>query len=220
MMKPSKVVPIQQHDSAVVYTAKVISVADSKNCQIELSGSICEARVVFSCLVMPVVDDIVMCVISESGDIYITGIIERLADQSMTLLSPSDMNVQSQSGSISFSTNESVTIAASESINCISKKSLHKSKNAVVNFDQLTASGSTVQVSYSIIRVFSDIVSSISNQVLQKFKNYVRQSEEMDQVKAVNMTRKVDGLYSMSSENAIILSEKDIKIDAEHIHMG
>lgn len=219
-MKSSNVIPIQQHNRAVVHIAKVLSVADSKYCQIELSGSIYKAQVVFSCLVKPVIEDVVMCVLSESGDYYITSIIERLADQSITLSSPSDMTIQSLSGSINLCTTESVTIAASESINCISENTLHKSKNAVINFDDLTASGSAIQVSYSIIRVFSDMINIISKQVLQKFKNYIRQSEEMDQVKAGNMTRKVDGLYSMSSENAIILSEKDIKIDAEHIHMG
>jgi len=218
-MKPSKIVQLQQPESATVYTATVLSISDNC-CVIDLSGTHYTAQVIFSCLVKPVKNDIVMCVQSVTGDYFVTGIVEREASQSMTVSFPENVTMQSVSGSMSFLSPDSITMAASKSFNCISDKALHKSNTAVVNYDQLTASGTDLQSSYSSIRIFSDLITTISKQVLQKFKNYIRQTEQSDQTKAGNMTRQVKGLYSMDSQHTILISKKDTKIDGEHIHMG
>jgi len=60
----------------------------------------------------------------------------------------------------------------------------------------------------------------MAKQVIDRFKSYIRHSEESDMVKAAQMTREVSGLYSMDSKYTIMLSKKDTKIDGERIHMG
>ena len=209
-MKSSKIVPLQRPDSAVVYTATVLSVS-GKYCVIDLSGTHYTAQVIFSCLVQPIKNDVVMCVQSATGDYFITGIVEREASQSMMVSFPEDVTMQSLTGSMSFLSSDSVTMAASKNINCISDRALHKSNTAVINYDQLTASGTDLQSSFSSIRIFSNLITTISKQVLQKFKNYIRQTEESDQTKAGNMTRHVKGLYSMDSQHTIMVSKKDTK---------
>lgn len=218
-MKSSKIVPLQQPESAVVYTATVLSVS-GKYCVIDLSGAHYTAQVIFSCLVNPVKNDIVMCVLSSAGDYFITGIVEREASQSITVSFPEDVTMQSLAGSMNFLSSDSVTMATPNNLNCISGQALHKSKTAVINYDHLTASGTDLQSSYSSIRIFSELITTISKQALQKFVNYIRQTEQNDQTKAGNMTRQVKGLYSMDSQHTILVSKKDTKIDGEHIHMG
>lgn len=60
----------------------------------------------------------------------------------------------------------------------------------------------------------------MAKQAIQKFNSYVRKSDISDQVQAAQMSRKVDGLYTMNSKHTILVSQKDTKIDGEHIHMG
>lgn len=218
-MKSSTLLKIQQPEAAVVYTARVLSVSD-KVCEIDLSGTQFSAQVVFSCLVKPIVNDSVLCVFSSDGKYYITAVVERESSQSMTVSFPEDVTLQSPSGSMNFMSSESITMAASKKFNCISDEALHKSKSGVVNYDQLTASGSDLQSSYSSMHIFSNFIHTLSRQVLQKFKNYIRHTEESDQTKAGNMTRQVKGLYSMDSEHTILVSRKETKIDGQHIHMG
>lgn len=219
-MKSSKVVPFQQPNNAVVYTASVLAVDDDNYCEIELAGARVQALVTFSCLVRPVCDDVVMCVLSESGDYYIIGIIERRAGKSMSMSFPDDVTMQSLGGSINLHTAESVNIAAVDSINSVSNSVLHKCDKAVIDYDDLTISGTAMQASYSRISVFCQLMSTFSRQVLQKCKNYIRHSEESDLVRAGNMSRKAKGVYSMNSQHTIMSSKKDTKIDGEHIHMG
>ncbi len=219
-MKTSNVVSIPQPHHAVVYIATVRSVVNNTRCEIDLSGIRCQAQVTFSCLVKPVNEDIVMCVLSEAGDYYITGIVERKNDQSMALCFPDNVSMQSQSGSINLNSSKSVNIVAPENFNCLAKNALHKSETAVMKYDHLTASGGTIQASFSTLRVFSELINTISKQALHKVKNYMRHTEESDAVKSGNMTRASQGLYSMNSQHTIMLSKKDTKIDGEHIHMG
>ena len=218
-MENSKIVPIQSVCNAVVYTASITALIDEKYCEINLADVCYRAQIIYSCLIKPAVGDIVMCVLNEEGDYYVSGIVDRKSTQSMVLNFTDDVTLSS-SGAINIHSSDSVTLSASESINCLSKKVLHKSDSAVVNYQGLILSGAVVLASYTTIRVFSQMINTISNQVMQKFKNYIRSTDELDQVKAQNMTRRVDGLYSMSSDNTVMLSKKDIKIDAEHIHMG
>lgn len=218
-MKSSKIVPLQQPESAVVYMARVLSVSD-KHCVIDLSGTHYSAQIVFSCLVRPIVNDMVMCVLSSDAEYYVTAVVEREASQSMTISFPEDVTIQSVSGSMNFLSSDSITMAASNNFNCLSNVALHKSKRAVINYDQLTATGSDLQSSFTSIRIFSDFITTLSKQVLQKFKSYIRHTEQSDQIKAGNMTRQVKGLYSMDSEYTILVSKKETKIDGEHIHMG
>lgn len=218
-MKSSTSIRLQLPETAVVYTARVLSVSE-KYCEIDLSGTRYSARVVFSCLVRPIKNDIVLCVLSAEGDYFITAVMEREASQSMTVAFPQDVTVQAPSGSMKFMSSDSITMAAAKSFNCVSDEALHKSNAAVVNYDRLTASGSDLQSSFSSMHIFSNFITTLSKQVLQKFKNYIRHTEQNDHTKAGNMTRQVKGLYTMDSENTILVSRKETKIDGEHIHMG
>ncbi len=217
--KPSKIIPLQEPETAVSYTARVISVSD-RDCVVDLSGTPCPARIAFSCLVRPLENDLVLCTLASSGDYYVTAVAEREGAQSAIVSFPGDVSVQSPAGSMNFLSAESVTVSARQSFNCVSDEALHKSNSAVVNYDRLTASGSELQSSFATIRSFSEMIHTMSKQVLQKFKNYIRHSEANDQVRAGNMSRQVKGLYSMDSEHTILVSKKDTKIDGERIHMG
>ena len=60
----------------------------------------------------------------------------------------------------------------------------------------------------------------MAKQLTERVKNYIRHTEDYDQVNAGQMTRKVDGLYAMDSRHTVMVSKKDTKIDGERIHMG
>jgi len=60
----------------------------------------------------------------------------------------------------------------------------------------------------------------MAKQVVNKFMTYMRHSENFDQVKAGDMTRSIEGLYSVNTKQTIMISKNDTKIDAERIHIG
>lgn len=84
----------------------------------------------------------------------------------------------------------------------------------------MIARGNCLQADFKTVWVISQMVNTLAKQVISKFKNYIRRTEDYDQVKSGQMTRQVDGLYSLDSKHTVLVSKKDTKIDGERIHMG
>ena len=217
--KPVTVVPLREPTGLAVQNAMVISVSDQE-IVIGIGGISKAARVAFSCLVRPEVGDEVLCSSDESGAHYILGIIERPGDQDMTLSFPADATMLAQEGSIAMLSGRSVTMAAADKLNCFSDQAVHKSREAVMDFDEVTARGTHLQANFETVRLISRMVNTMAHQLIERVKNYIRRTEDYDQVNAGQMTRKVEGLYSMDSRHTVMVSRKDTKIDGERIHMG
>ena len=217
--KTSTVTPIIDPLPTAIQYATVLSVID-QSIVIEVSGLSLQAKVAFSCLVQLEPDDIVMYSQHGSGLNYVLGIIERPINTKLTLDFPGDTTLKSNTGSLSILSGKSVNMMAANKISFLSDQVIHKSREAVIDYNELTARGENLQASFTTIRVFSHLMSTMAKQVIDKFKSYIRHSEESDMVKAGQMTREVSGLYSMDSKYTIMVSKKDTKIDGERIHMG
>ncbi len=215
----TNVSPILEPQPSANYHAVVISVT-GQSAVIDLAGIPQPASIAFSCLVRPEPDDIVIYSQLESGVNYILGIIERPHGENMIIDLSGDATLQSRSGKLSIIANTSANLMAGEKINCISDQVIHKSREAIIDYSDVTAQGKSLQASFTNIRVFSELMSSMAKQVIDKFKCYIRHSEDFDQVKAGQMTREVSGLYSMDSRHTVMVSKKDTRIDGERIHMG
>lgn len=217
-MSKVNVSAIEKTDSKMIQ-ATVVSVSDKK-AVINADGKLSVATVTFSCLVQPEPEDLVICCGDESGNCFILGIIERQGPQNLTLAFPGNAKLMSDKGTLNLSSRKSLTITSQENLNCFSQKSVHKSKDALFDFDEITARGTIFQGNFNTVRLISQTVMTSARYVIQQAINYIRETEKADQIKAGQLLRKVKGLFSMSSKTTIMISEKDTKIDGERIHMG
>ena len=214
----NNVIPIHSNTKPDIMTGSVVSVV-SDEININLAGDLKKAKKAFSCIIDPEPDDIIICTENNNGMIFILGIIERPNGQKMNISFPSDAQIQTIKGSLSINSNDNVTIA-SKNVNFFSKKVIHKSQEAVVAYDNITANGNELQASYKTVRLISNLINTMAKQVIDRFKGYIRSTEDNDMVKAGQMTRRADGLYSMDSKHTIMNSKKSTKIDGEKILMG
>ena len=178
-----------------------------------------EAIAAFSCLVKPIPGDIVLYAATGENENVIVSIVKRTHDEPVTVEFPQNANIRSRSGSLSFSSADSVSMS-SKKINMMSETMIQKSDESYLSVRELTAYGEKLNANFSRIAVLSNFVSTMAKQVINKCVTYMRHSESFDQVKAENMTRSTNGLYSMNSEQTVMKSKKDTKIDAERIHLG
>ena len=213
-----KVIPIHSHTESVIRTGSVLS-AGSDEIIVNIAGDTIKTQKAFSCIIDPEPDDIIICTENENGMFYILGIIERQGAQKMSLSFPSDAQIQVNHGSLNINSTDRVTLA-SKDVSCFSKRVIHKSHEAIVSYDHMTASGNELQASFKTVRLISNLINTMAKQVIDKFKGYIRSTEDNDMVKAGQMTRNADGLYSMDSKYTIMNSKKSTKIDGEKILMG
>ncbi|MDA3786909.1 MAG: DUF3540 domain-containing protein [Desulfobacula sp.] len=197
----------------------VVVTIESDHIIVDISGKKETAKKAFSCFIEPQPNDRVICSRDENRVFYILGIIERKDQQKVTISYPSDANIISQKGDINLRSQKAVSLM-SEKLNFFSKTTLHKSQEAVVSFDEITATGTTLHAGYKTVRLISNLINTMARQVIDTFQGYIRNTDGNDQIRAGQLTRRADTLYSMDSKYTVMVSKKDTKIDGERIHMG
>ena len=212
------IIPIHSHLVSILRTGRVESVI-SGDIRICVSGDILTAKKAFSCIIAPEPGDMVLCTADEKGEAYVLGIIERPKNQTATLTFPSHTRIDIPRGSLNIHTGGHMTLCADE-LNCLSDRAIHKSREAVVAYDQITATGTEIQASFKTVRLISHLIHSMAKQVIHVFQGYIRNTENTDMVKAGRMTRCAKGLYAVDSEQTVMKSKKNTIIDGEKILMG
>jgi len=216
----SRIIPLNPTPTTVIHHATVESLDANGGCVIEASGAMFNASIAFSCLVRPQPCDRVMYTLDAAGGAYILGILERPGNNNMQLSFPGNTRLENAHGSLSLSSVESINLAAGDTFSCVADQTVCKSRQASFSYQQLQASGQSLQASYHQIKLFSQSITTMARNMISRFQQYIRHSEEADQVSAAQMTREVGGLYSMDSKYTIMVSKKDTKIDGKRIHMG
>jgi len=202
------IIPISPSSASNV-SGRIINIQDGY-IHIEYRGQIINAKKAFSCLVEPMQNDTVLFCQDQHQQAYVIAILQRDNEDSMHLqLAPNT----------TLASTEKLTLH-SEQINQLSVKSLQKTSEAILDFQQGLIKGEKLHSHIRHIHSISDLINTMAKQAIQKFNSYVRKTESSDQVQAAQMGRKVDGLYTMNSKHTIMVSQKDTKIDGEHIHMG
>lgn len=202
------IIPISPSSASNV-SGRIIKIQDG-HLHIEYLGQVINAQKAFSCLVEPMLNDKVLFSQDQHQQAYVIAILQRDKEDSMHLqLAPNT----------TLASSEKLTLH-SEQINQFSVKSLQKTNEATLEFQQGLIKGEKLHSHIRHIHNVSDLISTMAKQAIQKFNSYVRKTEFSDQVQAAQMGRKVDGLYTMNSKHTIMVSQKDTKIDGEHIHMG
>lgn len=211
------IIPIQNNQQAnsnsqinnSVYSAKIVEI-QNRIIQLELNGQKIEAELAFSCLAQPQINDLVLLSFDQHQQAFVTAILKREQADEMTMQLPAKTVISSH---------EKITLA-SRVISQLAEKQISKASEQVMEFDQAVIKGNKLHSHVRQLHSISDMVTTMAKQAIQKFSSYVRKSDVSDQVHAAQMNRKVDGLYNMNSKHTILISEKDTKIDGEHIHMG
>ena len=191
------------------HSAKVSQIVDGQ-ITVELEGQQINAQIAFSSFAQPQINDVVLLNFDQHQQAYITAILKREQADEMTMQLPAKTIINSS---------EKITLSSQE-IAQMAQKQVSKATEQVMEFDLAVVKGNQLHSHVRHLHSISDMVTTMAKQAIQKFSSYVRKSDVSDQVQAAQMSRKVEGLYSMNSKHTILVSQKDTKIDGEHIHMG
>lgn len=178
--------------------------------EVEIGRQRLAAKTACSCLIVPQAGDLVLCDCTEPGSCYILGVLERFSQDRAVLNLPDEVVLRSKS----------TTLLCEGDLNLFSGREIHKSGQAVFDVEEVTATGHRLQASYQAVHLISRMISTMARHVVERMKTYLRHTEDLDQLKAGQMTRQVEGLYNLQSRHTVMVSEKDTKIDGQRIHMG
>ena len=187
---------------------------------ITAENGVYEATKAFSCLIEPIVNDIVLFSVDTRTHCHILSIIERTEHADTVLSLSGDVTFDATQGKLNLNSRQGINISSDQNINLASEECSLIAKNALIGIENITAVGARLVSKISCIQSFSQTVETVAVNLLQKLKNSFRVVEGVDQSRSRDVLTTVRNLYSIRSTQATILAKKDIKVDAERIHMG
>jgi len=174
----------------------------------------------FSCLVEPEVEDVVLFSINTLGQCHVLSIIERPEHIDASIEIPGSLSLKAHSGDITFHAQQGISINSEKNISLATAEYSLLANKAMFGIDNLSAIGTTLVAKIKRVHTIADTVETVADNLLQKLKNSFRVIAGVEQTKSGDVIHTVKNLYSMRSRQAAILAKKDIKVDAERIHMG
>lgn len=218
-MQAENITPI--HDSGEIQIQYgLVQSRNNRNYQITGRFGTCRATPAFSCLVEPITGDRVLFSTDASGQSHILSIVERLDSADTRLEFPGDVTLSASQGELHLNGQQGINMSSLLHISLASERYSLIAKKALVSVESLSAIGVKLVAKITQVQTIANTVETVAENWVQKLKNSFRMIEGVDQQRAGDVIHTVKNLYSMRSKQAAILAKKDIKIDAERIHMG
>ncbi len=217
-MSANNVMPLFSGKSSEIEYGVVQSI--SQECfVVSAEGGVYSAIRAFSCLLQPEVGDKVMCAYMDK-QYFVLAIIERPNHQNMELSFPADVNIVSKDGKLNLHANKTLGINSSEDINMSTPTLNVLADKSLLTINQIITVAKQCSAHLQTMRLISRSIETVADRSVSSFKFAMKNVSGLDQTKAGEMIHTVKNLFSLRSRQAAILAKKDIKVDAQRIHMG
>ncbi len=218
-MQTEKVTAIHANESLRIQSGTVESI-EQEGYRIRAPDGHCRATRAFGCLIEPRVNDEVLFTINDRFQGHILSVLERPQGDQFDLVFPGDVTLRSERGEVNLDAGQGINISSPGQINMLTEEYTLAARQGLVNVESLSAVGATLVSHIAQVQTFARSIETVARHWLQKLTNSFRQVEGVDQLRTRESLHTVENLYSMRSRQAAILAKKDIKVDAERIHMG
>jgi hypothetical protein len=219
LMQTEKIVNLHTNDDVQLRYGKIESTGNQVFHVIDHAESYIATRA-FSCIVEPIPGDTVMFSKASDRRCHIQSIIYRPDSTDASLTFPGNVSLNVEQGQFSLNAQEGIAISSAQCISQTSEEYTLIANKGLFSIDNLSAIGTKLIARVSNVQTYSDTLETVAGNLLQKLKNSFRLIEGVDQSRSRDVINTVENLYSMRSTQTAILAKKDIKIDAERIHMG
>lgn len=172
----------------------------------------------FSCHTRPAVGDQVLLA-QGGGAGHILAVLERPGEQDLTLAFPAGVRLEASRGPLALAGRELGLYAGRQVELAAPELALNVAQaRAQVGEGELTGRRWTLRSER--LQVFADAAEQVVGRLAQRLGHCFRWVQELDQTRAGNAMYHAQSLFSIRSRDAVVTAEKDMKLDAERIHMG
>ena len=197
----------------------VVKAVGKEHIVIDISEGIVNATKAFSCIVEPCVDDVVL--VNRSSDIFhVLSILERPQVDKMNLNFPGDVKLTSASGKIELLAADGINIVSAADASITSKTLNMTTADLRLHANTLKTTINDIDVFSKNIKINTKVLDMVAKQISQKTDVLVRWVEGVETLSIGNLIQNVRQSLTSHSNQAVITAKKDMRIDAERIHMG
>jgi hypothetical protein len=217
-MNPN-VIPIQTGQDECQLLKATVKGVSTQSLMIELDVGVMNARTAFSCLVAPIVGDSVL--VNRSGnDYFVLSVLERHTDQNMTLAFPASVKMTASKGQMDFSASSDINLLSTSTTRLLAQQISMASADLTLNTGKLSANATDIESHSQTAKLYTHMLSTVAKQMSQKTEVLIRWVEKVETLNIGNLIQNIRQNYTSHANQAVITASKDMRIDAERIHMG
>jgi len=187
---------------------------------VETALGVLTAKKSVNCLVEPLPGDTVLISQTESGRCYILGVLERAEAGPSTLMFDGDVEVKTTDGRFSVAAQEGIDLVTAKDTSMVSAELSVNSMEAEVSIQHLSFFGMFLEGQIERIKLIGQACDSVFDRVSQRVKRSYRWVEELDQLRAGQLSYFVKKLMSLRGKYSVLTAEEDVRIDGDKILMG
>ena len=187
---------------------------------LEHAGGTVLAKRAAGCLLKPEQGDLVLWWSDGRDAAYVLTVLERLPDLPALLSVEGDLALNSEKGSVSINGAGRVELISGREVRLAGPTLGMDSLEMEVSTQKLALWARMVETRAGVVKLIAKSLDSVIDRVQQKLKDCIRRVEGTDITKAGQICQEAEQLYSLDCGYGAINADKDVKIDAEHIHLG
>lgn len=215
----TNVVPFAGSTADCILTTAWVKGAAGDSAMIEFDGGAVNAAVAFSCLVKPVAGDKVLVARSER-ECHVLAVLERSAGRETTIEFPGDARLSAPNGRMNLASGTELNLIGAQKTRMVSADTQIMSGRVSVHADTLSARANKTETRLGAVQVFADSIDTVAKRITQRVDTLMRWVEGVETLSIGSLIQNVRKIMTSHSHHAVITAKKDIKIDAERIHMG
>lgn len=215
------VAPLRKAMSREVYqsTGTVISI-DGQDYVVENEdGSFRAARAV-CCLVEPIVDDEVLFVGREDGELFVLGVLKRTAEQPTTISTDGDTRFHVGSGKLALVAKDGVDLVTTTVLALTSCELKVNAREGDVLIDKLAYIGRKALAEVGVFKVVAGALDTVADRVTQKARMSFKLIDLVDQVRSKQIDYKAQETLNLRGHNNMFFADLLTKIDSDQIQLG
>ena len=175
------------------------------------------ARRATSCLVEPIVGDLVQLTSAER-DAWVVAVLERDGGSGV-LAWEGDLEVKLPRGRFVVAAAKGIELASNERVGVVAREVEVMARTAAFLVEGLSYAGTVVRAEIEQVKVVATAIETKAERLLQRVKRAYRFAED-EQLRAERIDYVAKANMSLRGENTMMTAEKLVKLDGDQIHVG
>ncbi len=172
-----------------------------------------------SCLLKPMIDDMVLVATLPQGRCYVLAVLER-EDAAAEICVEGDLSLNLPNGKLTMSAQEGIDMISRDQIDLATQRFSLNALEGNIVFQKLSYLGRFLQSEVDKVKSFATTVDSVFERLSQRVKRSYRTVEDFDQLRAERVDYRAKKTMNLHGQNTIMTAKELVKLDAEQIHVG
>lgn len=189
---------------------------------VETSYGCVDAGQALSCMVKPEVGDEVLVCQDQANRCFILSVLDRTdkEERPVNIAFAAQLNIHLKKGGLSISSRDDVSLASESKISMVSQGLAIHAGDGEVCVERLSFLGKLLRANIEGIKIVGSVIEGAFQRVVQKARTSFRYVEEHEDVQTGSTRYLVKETLNMRSKNSVHIAKKQMKMDAEQIHLG